>query len=139
MPVKYDLPFTQTSHLIALGSTTLLVGVAIFPFGASWSGSGGNQGAWPVIVRVVHLGSFSGWFGTQLWVTFFAGLTMYKHLPRHTFGYIQSKLFPKYFLFGAVLSSLSIATYLVENPIHSWGLQESVQVSIDMFYDNFKQ
>ena len=71
MPVKYDLPFTQTSHLLALGST-VLVGVAMSPLGGWW-GSEGGQGAWPVIVKVVHLGSFSGWFGTQLWVTFFAG------------------------------------------------------------------
>ena len=53
---------------------------------------------------------------------------MYRHLPRHTFGYIQSKLFPKFFLLGSILSSVTLVTYLVQNPFHLWKWQESVQV-----------
>ena len=70
----------------------------------------------------------------SLFCVIFTGLTMYKHLPRHTFGFIQSKLFPKYFLFGAVLSSVSLATYIIENPLRSWGLQETVQVRVAKEY-----
>lgn len=35
---------------------------------------------------------------------------MFKNLPRHTFGRLQAKLFPAYFLFSAVLVAISIIT-----------------------------
>lgn len=69
MPVKYELPVTQTSHLLAL-VCTLLVGLALSPLGGQWDG---GEGVWSIVNRLLHLASFSGWFGTQLWVTFFAG------------------------------------------------------------------
>lgn len=53
---------------------------------------------------------------------------MYQNLPRHTFGYIQGKLFPKYFLLGTILSSVTIATYIVKNPINAWERQQMIQV-----------
>lgn len=45
----------------------------------------------------LHLLSFGTWFGTVFYTTFVAGITMFKALPRQTFGKLQSKLFPKYF------------------------------------------
>lgn len=53
---------------------------------------------------------------------------MYQNLARHTFGYIQGKLFPKYFLLGTILSSVTIATYIVKNPINAWERQQMIQV-----------
>lgn len=136
MPVKYELPVAQTSHLLALLCTVMVC------LSALWAEEGDKEGVWSLVVRLLHMGSFSGWFGTQLWVTFFAGkylltppsnyhyigVTKYKYLPRHTFGYIQSKLFPKYFLFGTILSAITMATYLLENPFHEWTFKEKVQV-----------
>lgn len=58
-----------------------------------------------------------------------AGVTMFRHLPRHMFGLIQSKLFPKYFLLGTILSSITALSYLMEHPFSTWGYQEKVQVS----------
>ena len=60
------------------------------------------------------------------------GLTMFRHLPRHMFGYIQSKLFPKYFLLGTILSSLTILSYLVEHPFSSWSYKENIQVCLTL-------
>jgi hypothetical protein len=45
----------------------------------------------------IHLLSFGTWLGTVIYTTFVAGITMFKNLPRRTFGTLQSKLFPKYF------------------------------------------
>lgn len=45
----------------------------------------------------VHLFSFAAWFGTNAYTTFVLGITMFKNLPRKTFGKLQAKLFPKYF------------------------------------------
>lgn len=44
-----------------------------------------------------HLSSFAVLLGSMTYTTFFAGITMYKNLPRQTFGRLQSKLFPVYF------------------------------------------
>lgn len=89
-----------------------------------------EEGGFKVAIRLFHLASFSGWLGTQLWVTFFAGLTMFRLLPRHMFGYVQSKLFPKYFLLGTVLSSVSMVTFIIEHPFGSWDKQQTIQGSI---------
>lgn len=32
--------------------------------------------------------------GTSVWVTFFAGLLLFKNLPRAQFGEVQSAIFP---------------------------------------------
>ena len=59
-----------------------------------------------------------------------AGITMYKYLPRHTFGYIQSKLFPKYFMLGLVLSTTTLVTFILDNPVTTWNFQQKLQVSL---------
>ena len=56
-----------------------------------------------------HLIAFATWFGSNFWTTFIGGITMYKNLPRQTFGNLQAKLFPKYFQ----LSTVTILTSLV--------------------------
>ena len=53
---------------------------------------------------------------------------MFRLLPRHMFGYVQSKLFPKYFLLGTVLSSVSMVTFIIEHPFGSWDKQQTIQV-----------
>ncbi|XP_055975310.1 transmembrane protein 205 [Sorex fumeus] len=49
------------------------------------------------LARVVHLLVLSGAWGMQMWVTFASGFILFRGLPRHTFGLVQSKLFPFYF------------------------------------------
>ena len=68
MPVKFDLPFSQVSHITSFICCLLVVAVA--SYGTRTNG---------VFVRVnslLHLACFSGWFGTQVWVTFVAGMCM---------------------------------------------------------------
>jgi hypothetical protein len=43
-------------------------------------------------LAVLHLTSFGTWFGTVVYTTFVAGITMFKNLPRQTFGKLQAKL-----------------------------------------------
>jgi hypothetical protein len=56
----------------------------------------------------IHLLAFGTWFGTVFYTTFIAGLTMFKNLPRKTFGKLQSKLFPKYFLLCTISILLQV-------------------------------
>ncbi|XP_007168997.1 transmembrane protein 205 [Balaenoptera acutorostrata] len=55
---------------------------------------GGNPES---LTKVVHLLVLSGAWGMQMWVTFVSGFLLFRGLPRHTFGLVQSKLFPFYF------------------------------------------
>ncbi|XP_023044593.1 transmembrane protein 205 [Piliocolobus tephrosceles] len=55
---------------------------------------GGNLGG---LIKMVHLLVLSGAWGMQMWVTFVSGFLLFRGLPRHTFGLVQSKLFPFYF------------------------------------------
>jgi hypothetical protein len=61
----------------------------------------------------IHLLSFATWLGTLVYTTFVLGITMFKNLPRQTFGKLQAKLFPKYFL----LSTVTIMLQVSEMPI----------------------
>jgi len=61
-------------------------------------------------LMLLHLLAFSSWFGCSVWVSFPAGIVMFKTLPRHTFGRLQSKLFPAYFLFSAGAIIIAIGT-----------------------------
>ncbi|KAF5301713.1 hypothetical protein FQA39_LY10644 [Lamprigera yunnana] len=70
------------------------------------------------ILNLLYLGSVSAHFGTQLWMSFVSGLTLYFTLPRRLFGKVQKALFPKYFLVNAILSLISLSTFLKRNTGH---------------------
>ena len=59
----------------------------------------------------VHMLSFGTWLGTVVYTTFIAGITMFKNLPRRTFGTIQSKLFPLYFQLCTGMIALQVSNY----------------------------
>lgn len=56
----------------------------------------------------VNMLSFGTWFGTVAYTTFVAGITMYKNIPRQTFGKLQAKLFPKYFSLCSITILLQV-------------------------------
>lgn len=58
----------------------------------------------------VHVLSFATWFGTNFYTTFVLGITMFNNLPRKTFGTLQSKLFPKYFMLCSSTLVLQVST-----------------------------
>jgi len=64
----------------------------------------------PQMKAFIHLISFASWFGTMIYTTFVAGITMFQNLPRQLFGKLQSKLFPIYFMLSSILILLQITT-----------------------------
>jgi hypothetical protein len=58
----------------------------------------------------INILSFGTWFGTVVYTTFVAGITMYKNLPRQTFGKLQARLFPKYFSLCSITILLQLLT-----------------------------
>eukprot|EP00584_Thalassiosira_punctigera_P002997 CAMPEP_0172535322 /NCGR_PEP_ID=MMETSP1067-20121228/7387_1 /TAXON_ID=265564 ORGANISM="Thalassiosira punctigera, Strain Tpunct2005C2" /NCGR_SAMPLE_ID=MMETSP1067 /ASSEMBLY_ACC=CAM_ASM_000444 /LENGTH=291 /DNA_ID=CAMNT_0013320251 /DNA_START=45 /DNA_END=920 /DNA_ORIENTATION=- len=64
----------------------------------------------PNAAATAHLLSFAVWFGTVVYTTFVAGITMFKNLPRRVFGTLQSKLFPLYFQLCSMMIAVQILT-----------------------------
>ncbi|GFR45705.1 hypothetical protein Agub_g7015 [Astrephomene gubernaculifera] len=58
----------------------------------------------------LHVSAYAILLGTQLWNTFFVGITMFKNLPRQTFGRVQAKLFPQYFALTTGANLMALAT-----------------------------
>ncbi|XP_075939550.1 transmembrane protein 205 [Anarhichas minor] len=65
------------------------------------------------LVKVLHLLVLSFSWGIQVWVSFIAGFALVRQVSRHTFGLVQSKLFPLYFYCLLGSSGVSLAVYAV--------------------------
>ncbi|EFJ32072.1 hypothetical protein SELMODRAFT_169057 [Selaginella moellendorffii] len=115
-----------TRFLSVLGF--LALGLALSPLGdhlRGWAaGKNAAAGGGALAVRMVHLLGFATAWGTSLWVTFIGGIIMFKHLPRHQFGNLQSKLFPVYFEMLAVCSTACIGAFSL---LHPWGSSTSAE------------
>jgi putative copper export protein len=61
-------------------------------------------------MAALHLFSYATWFGTMVYTTFILGITMFKNLPRKTFGNLQAKLFPMYFALSSIAIILQVST-----------------------------
>ncbi|XP_052236861.1 transmembrane protein 205-like isoform X3 [Dreissena polymorpha] len=80
-----------------------------------------------VSLVLVHLLSVAAHFGTQCWVTFVAGITMFVTLPRDMFGRLQSRLSPLYFATSLFLSILTFVTFWLRHPYETMTSAESTQ------------
>ncbi len=83
----------------------------------------------------IHLLAYGTWLGSAFYTTFIAGFTLFKNLPRQTFGKVQSKLFPKYFNLGAVTILLQVSCDLITYNIDLCLM--SVSLNTFNFSDNF--
>uniref|UniRef100_A0A8C1FKI4 Transmembrane protein 205 n=1 Tax=Cyprinus carpio carpio TaxID=630221 RepID=A0A8C1FKI4_CYPCA len=78
-------------------------------------------------VKVLHLLVISFIWGMQVWVSFIAGFVLISQVSMHTFGLVQSKLFPFYFncLMGG--NAVSLAIYAVYHPRELLDWHEGIQ------------
>jgi len=90
-----------THSLLAMGTTSLTL-----PFLSRLSSTS---------LVATHLTSISAGLGTQLYVSFVAGPTMFLNLPRTTFGNLQARLFPKMGMVTSGSSLLALATYSINH------------------------
>ncbi|KAK4282552.1 hypothetical protein QN277_013913 [Acacia crassicarpa] len=81
-----------------------------------------------ISVKLAHLLSFSAAFGSVLWVTFIGGIIMFKNLPRHQFGNLQSKMFPAYFSMVGICCAISVASFGYQHPWKSSSSAERYQL-----------
>lgn len=82
-----------------------------------------------VALRLAYLLGFATVWGTSLWVTFIGGIIMFKNLPRHQFGNLQSKMFPAYFGIVAVCTAICLSGFAILHPWKASSFTEKSQIS----------
>ncbi|XP_060108293.1 transmembrane protein 205 [Heteronotia binoei] len=82
------------------------------------------------LIKVVHLFLLATAWGMQLWVTFIAGFVLFRGLSRHTFGLVQSKLFPFYFYTLLGCSFLNLAIFATFHPRELLSTSETIQMGL---------
>ncbi|MQL77632.1 hypothetical protein Taro_010041 [Colocasia esculenta] len=109
----------------------LVVGIVFVPdiFGSRPDGSPSSSSSSAAVlslslVKLAHLLSFATAWGAALWVTFIGGIIMFKNLPRHQFGNLQSKMFPAYFSTVAVCLAVAVAAFAY---LHPWRTASSTE------------
>ena len=81
MAVKFELPITQKSTIVAF-VLTLVLAVALSPLGKM---EFGRDELFAGLLRLAHLFCFAAWLGVQIWVTFFAGKCTRINVSNSTF------------------------------------------------------
>lgn len=81
------------------------------------------------ILRFVHYFAFIFWYGTLLYFTFIQAPILFKGLPRETFGLVQSKLFPVYYLISYLCGTLLVVTYHLLHPLKNYVTQDCVKIT----------
>ncbi|ONM33372.1 Transmembrane protein 205 [Zea mays] len=108
-------------------ATRFLAAVCFFAAGVLFvpEAIGSPSGAGAVTAaKLAHVLSFATSWGAALWATFIGGIIMFKNLPRHMFGNLQSKMFPAYFTLISACAAISVAAFAY---LHPWKTASTVQ------------
>lgn len=82
------------------------------------------------LIKVVHLLVLSFTWGMQVWVSFIAGFALIKQVTLHTFGLVQSKLFPVYFYCLVASTLVSLTLFAVYHPRDLLDWYEGLQIGL---------
>ncbi|PWZ53349.1 Transmembrane protein 205 [Zea mays] len=109
-------------------ATRFLAAVCFFAAGVLFVpeallGSPSGAGA-VTAAKLAHVLSFATSWGAALWATFIGGIIMFKNLPRHMFGNLQSKMFPAYFTLISACAAISVAAF---SHLHPWKTASTVE------------
>ncbi|KAK6941071.1 protein of unknown function DUF4149 [Dillenia turbinata] len=107
--------------------TFLAIGIIFSPETFGSKSDGPNQPKLTTLLTLAHLLCFSTAWGVALWVTFIGGIIMFKNLPRHQFGNLQSKMFPAYFSMVGTCSAISVGAFAYLHPWKSASATEKYQ------------
>lgn len=115
---------TQPAHLITLIAVTWIA-FLYYPKEVKTDHSKS------LLIAFCYLACYGIHLGSQVWMTFVSGLSLYFSLPRHTFGSVQKVLFPKYFLTNSVLSFFTLMAFVKTNNSAFGDFYMRVQVNIN--------
>ncbi|XP_072129689.1 transmembrane protein 205 [Mobula birostris] len=89
-----------------------------------------TNGEVTTLAKLLHLIFLATFWGMQIWVTFVSGFIMGSNLTRHTFGFIQSKLFPSYFHLGSACAFFNLMIFAIHHPSEQLNQEETFQIII---------
>ncbi|XP_022876252.1 transmembrane protein 205-like isoform X2 [Olea europaea var. sylvestris] len=98
-------------------ATFLAIGVTFLPEKSESESANQHSPKLVNLLKLARLLCFSTAWGAALWVTFIGGIIMFKNLPRHQFGNLQSKMFPAYFSMVGVCCAVAAAAF---GYLHPW-------------------
>ncbi|XP_030062117.1 transmembrane protein 205 [Microcaecilia unicolor] len=84
----------------------------------------------PMSAKVFQLVCLSTFWGMQIWVTFISGLVMGSNLTRHTYGFIQSRLFPYYLHLGSACAFFNLIVFAMYHPRDELTEDETTQLLV---------
>ncbi|XP_062975440.1 transmembrane protein 205 [Elgaria multicarinata webbii] len=87
-----------------------------------------TEGEPSALIRIIQLFILSTAWGMQIWVTFIAGFVLFRSVSRHTFGLVQSKLFPFYFYTLLGCTFLNLAIFASYHPRELLNTTETIQI-----------
>ncbi|XP_075758440.1 transmembrane protein 205 [Pelodiscus sinensis] len=79
------------------------------------------------LAKVAQLFVLSLAWGMQIWVTFISGFVLIRGVSRHTFGLVQSKLFPFYFYTLVACAFLNLSLFACYHPRELLSTTETLQ------------
>ncbi|XP_060758566.1 transmembrane protein 205 [Neoarius graeffei] len=82
------------------------------------------------VVKVLHLLFMAFSWGMQVWVAFISGFVLLSKVTVHTFGLVQSKIFPTYFYCLLGSNTVSLAIYAVYHPRELLNWHETLQMAL---------
>ncbi|XP_078387427.1 transmembrane protein 205 [Cetorhinus maximus] len=88
-----------------------------------------TEGEPTTLVKTAHLIILSTSWGMQIWVSFISGFVLINSINRHTFGLVQSSLFPYYFYSVLGGSFLNLALYALYHPHELLDNDEAIQIT----------
>ncbi|KAM0998579.1 hypothetical protein ACFX2I_008296 [Malus domestica] len=106
----------------------LAIGVIFSPETFGSKSDGLKSPTLSTYLKLAHLLCFSTAFGAALWVTFIGGIIMFKNLPRHQFGNLQSKMFPAYFTMVGICLAVSAGSFGYLHPWSSSSVTDKYQL-----------
>ena len=141
LPGGFFLPKRQLLRFSALILTmAVCVGVSIRYTGAVMNFDlKENPALYSKLAILNHLFSFASWFGCSMWISFVGGLVMFNNLPRHVFGRLQSKLFPRYFQFSLLMmiwSSVSWIVWFINKRLQTGKNEELMKMILDIVQEH---
>ncbi|KAL7112542.1 hypothetical protein ACP275_04G008700 [Erythranthe tilingii] len=106
----------------------LAIGVIFSPETFGSKSDGQKSPMFLTVLKLAYLLCFSTAWGAALWVTFIGGVIMFKNLPRHQFGNLQSKMFPAYFSMVGVCCAVAVGSFGYLHPWKTSGPTEKYQL-----------
>ncbi|KAK6618060.1 hypothetical protein RUM44_002502 [Polyplax serrata] len=95
---------TQPAHVAIMIVALVIVASLQSPQSTSTSNN--------ILCKFIYVAMTAAHFGSQIWMTFASGLSLYFSLPRHHFGEVQKILFPLYFTLTSFFSLVTLLAHL---------------------------